>query len=129
MHGDQFKQLEYGSSSFRSRSTNKHSRLHPAGRLRAVPCVFALVALYLYVLPQLNMAAAPHGLGRASRDNAAAALRAGCYWRADENNPQLIRIRGTAWETPEQLAYHQYVQVRQDVACKGGARAIAPKPP
>ena len=28
---------------------------------------------------------------------------AGAYWRGDENNPQLQRIYGTAWETPEQL--------------------------
>ena len=29
---------------------------------------------------------------------------AGAYWRGDENNAQLQRIYGTAWETPEQLA-------------------------
>ena len=29
---------------------------------------------------------------------------AGAYWRGDENQPQLQRIYGTAWETPEQLA-------------------------
>ena len=28
---------------------------------------------------------------------------AGAYWRGDEANPQLQRIYGTAWETPEQL--------------------------
>jgi threonyl-tRNA synthetase len=28
---------------------------------------------------------------------------AGAYWRGDENNPQLQRIYGTAWETPQQL--------------------------
>jgi threonyl-tRNA synthetase len=28
---------------------------------------------------------------------------AGAYWRGDENNAQLQRIYGTAWETPEQL--------------------------
>ncbi|MGC9503680.1 threonine--tRNA ligase [Baaleninema sp.] len=28
---------------------------------------------------------------------------AGAYWRGDANNPQLQRIYGTAWETPEQL--------------------------
>ena len=32
---------------------------------------------------------------------------AGAYWRGDENNPQLQRIYGTAWETPEQLAEYQ----------------------
>ncbi len=28
---------------------------------------------------------------------------AGAYWRGDEKRPQLTRIYGTAWETPEQL--------------------------
>ena len=28
---------------------------------------------------------------------------AGAYWRGDENNAQLQRIYGTAWQTPEQL--------------------------
>jgi threonyl-tRNA synthetase len=32
---------------------------------------------------------------------------AGAYWRGDENNAQLQRIYGTAWETPEQLAEHK----------------------
>ncbi|MCT4364176.1 MAG: threonine--tRNA ligase [Synechococcaceae cyanobacterium MAG-AL1] len=32
---------------------------------------------------------------------------AGAYWRGDENNAQLQRIYGTAWETPEQLAEYQ----------------------
>ncbi|MFP4134626.1 MAG: threonine--tRNA ligase [Halothece sp.] len=32
---------------------------------------------------------------------------AGAYWRGNENNPQLQRIYGTAWETPEQLAEYK----------------------
>lgn len=28
---------------------------------------------------------------------------AGAYWRGDENRPQLTRIYGTAWESPEEL--------------------------
>ncbi len=32
---------------------------------------------------------------------------AGAYWRGNENNAQLQRIYGTAWETPEQLAEHK----------------------
>jgi len=32
---------------------------------------------------------------------------AGAYWRGDENNAQLQRIYGTAWETAEQLAEYQ----------------------
>src|SRR5215470_10039672 len=29
---------------------------------------------------------------------------AGAYWRGNENNPQLTRVYGTAWRTPEELA-------------------------
>ena len=32
---------------------------------------------------------------------------AGAYWRGDENNAQLQRIYGTAWQTAEQLVEHQ----------------------
>lgn len=32
---------------------------------------------------------------------------AGAYWRGDENNAQLQRIYGTAWETPEQLTEYK----------------------
>ncbi len=32
---------------------------------------------------------------------------AGAYWRGDETKPQLQRIYGTAWETPEQLAEYK----------------------
>ncbi len=33
---------------------------------------------------------------------------AGAYWRGDESRPQLTRIYGTAWETPEQLQDYLY---------------------
>jgi threonyl-tRNA synthetase len=29
---------------------------------------------------------------------------AGAYWRGNENNPQLTRVYGTAWRTPDELA-------------------------
>jgi threonyl-tRNA synthetase len=35
---------------------------------------------------------------------------AGAYWRGDENNAQLQRIYGTAWETAEQLAEYKHRQ-------------------
>ncbi len=40
---------------------------------------------------------------------------AGAYWRGDENRPQLTRIYGTAWETPEQLAdyLHRLEEVKR----------------
>lgn len=37
---------------------------------------------------------------------------AGAYWRGDETKPQLQRIYGTAWETPEQLA--AYLQQKEE---------------
>ncbi len=37
---------------------------------------------------------------------------AGAYWRGDANNPQLQRIYGTAWETPEQL--QEYKRRKQE---------------
>ena len=38
---------------------------------------------------------------------------AGAYWRGDERQPQLTRIYGTAWETPEQMA--QYLDMLEEV--------------
>lgn len=52
-----------------------------------------------------DLCAGPH-LGRTGEiDRKAFALEsvAGAYWRGDEKNPQLQRIYGTAWETPEDL--------------------------
>jgi threonyl-tRNA synthetase len=37
---------------------------------------------------------------------------AGAYWRGDETQPQLQRIYGTAWETPEQL--QAYLQQKEE---------------
>lgn len=33
----------------------------------------------------------------------------GAYWRGDEKNAMLQRVYGSAWETPEQLAYHKHM--------------------
>ena len=46
---------------------------------------------------------------------------AGAYWRGDENNAQLQRIYGTAWETPEQLAEYKR---RQEEAKRRDHRRI-----
>ncbi len=46
---------------------------------------------------------------------------AGAYWRGDENNPQLQRIYGTAWETAEQLAEYKR---RQEEAKRRDHRRI-----
>jgi len=37
---------------------------------------------------------------------------AGAYWRGDENNPQLQRIYGTAWEKPQELK--EYLQMLEE---------------
>ncbi|MFN9644627.1 MAG: threonine--tRNA ligase [Cyanobacteriota bacterium] len=52
-----------------------------------------------------DLCAGPHVANTSELNPRAFALEsvAGAYWRGDEANPQLQRIYGTAWETPEQL--------------------------
>ena len=56
-----------------------------------------------------DLCAGPHLESTAELNPKAIELEsvAGAYWRGDENNPQLQRIYGTAWETPEQLAEYK----------------------
>ncbi|MEB3201131.1 MAG: threonine--tRNA ligase [Synechococcaceae cyanobacterium] len=56
-----------------------------------------------------DLCAGPHVASTAELNPRAFELEsvAGAYWRGDERNPQLQRIYGTAWETPEQLAEHR----------------------
>lgn len=56
-----------------------------------------------------DLCAGPHVETTADLNPKAIALEsvAGAYWRGDENNKQLQRIYGTAWENPEQLAEYQ----------------------
>jgi threonyl-tRNA synthetase len=56
-----------------------------------------------------DLCAGPHVSNTAELNPKAFDLEsvAGAYWRGDENNAQLQRIYGTAWETPEQLAEYQ----------------------
>ncbi|MFM7732144.1 MAG: threonine--tRNA ligase [Cyanobium sp.] len=56
-----------------------------------------------------DLCAGPHVANTSELDPKAFELEsvAGAYWRGDENNAQLQRIYGTAWETPEQLAEHK----------------------
>lgn len=49
---------------------------------------------------------------------------AGAYWRGDENRPQLTRIYGTAWETPEELQDYLH---RLEEAKKRDHRVIGEK--
>jgi threonyl-tRNA synthetase len=52
-----------------------------------------------------DLCAGPHlnKTGEVDPDAFALLSVAGAYWRGDETNPQLQRIYGTAWETPDQL--------------------------
>jgi threonyl-tRNA synthetase len=65
----------------------------------------------LYTLGQewWDLCAGPHVANTGELNAKAFELEsvAGAYWRGDENNTQLQRIYGTAWETPEQLAEHK----------------------
>lgn len=56
-----------------------------------------------------DLCAGPHVENTAEINPQAIALEsvAGAYWRGDETKPQLQRIYGTAWETPEQLAEYR----------------------
>ncbi|WP_099237978.1 threonine--tRNA ligase [Synechococcus sp. BDU 130192] len=56
-----------------------------------------------------DLCAGPHVENTGDINPKAIALEsvAGAYWRGDENNQQLQRIYGTAWETPEQLKEYQ----------------------
>ncbi len=55
-----------------------------------------------------DLCAGPHlnSTGEINPDAFALESVAGAYWRGDETLPQLQRIYGTAWETPEQLEYY-----------------------
>ncbi|QJB24511.1 threonine--tRNA ligase [Limnospira fusiformis] len=56
-----------------------------------------------------DLCAGPHlnSTGEINPDALALESVAGAYWRGDETLPQLQRIYGTAWETPEELEYYQ----------------------
>ncbi|MFN4278709.1 threonine--tRNA ligase [Thermosynechococcus sp.] len=56
-----------------------------------------------------DLCAGPHVENTGDINPKAIALEsvAGAYWRGDETKPQLQRIYGTAWETPEQLAEYK----------------------
>ena len=49
---------------------------------------------------------------------------AGAYWRGDEKRQQLVRIYGTAWETPEDLRDYR---MRQEEAIKRDHRVLGEK--
>ena len=61
-----------------------------------------------------DLCAGPHLNTTGEIDPDAIALEsvAGAYWRGDETKPQLQRIYGTAWETPEQL--QAYLQQKEE---------------
>jgi threonyl-tRNA synthetase len=64
------------------------------------------ITLYTLGEEWWDLCAGPHVANTSELNAKAFELEsvAGAYWRGDENNAQLQRIYGTAWETPEQLA-------------------------
>ena len=67
------------------------------------------ISLYTLGDDWWDLCAGPHVANTSELNAKAFELEsvAGAYWRGDENNAQLQRIYGTAWETPEQLAEHK----------------------
>ena len=67
------------------------------------------ITLYTLGEEWWDLCAGPHVANTSELNAKAFELEsvAGAYWRGDENNAQLQRIYGTAWETPEQLAEHK----------------------
>ena len=67
------------------------------------------ISLYTLGNDWWDLCAGPHVANTSELNPKAFELEsvAGAYWRGDENNAQLQRIYGTAWETPEQLAEHK----------------------
>ena len=61
-----------------------------------------------------DLCAGPHlnTTGEIDADAMALESVAGAYWRGDETKPQLQRIYGTAWETPDQL--QAYLQQKEE---------------
>ena len=94
------------------------SRAEAASRIQAQnePYKLEILAsiqepITLYTLGEdwWDLCAGPHVANTSELNAKAFELEsvAGAYWRGDENNAQLQRIYGTAWETPEQLAEHK----------------------
>ena len=67
------------------------------------------ISLYTLGEEWWDLCAGPHVASTGELNAKAFELEsvAGAYWRGDENNAQLQRIYGTAWESEEQLVEHQ----------------------
>lgn len=81
------------------------------------------ITLYTLGEQWWDLCAGPHVANTAELNPKAFDLEsvAGAYWRGDENNAQLQRIYGTAWETPEQLSEYKR---RQEEAKRRDHRRI-----
>jgi threonyl-tRNA synthetase len=81
------------------------------------------ISLYTLGEEWWDLCAGPHVANTSELNAKAFELEsvAGAYWRGDENNAQLQRIYGTAWETPEQLAEYKR---RQEEAKRRDHRRI-----
>ena len=78
-------------------------------KLEILSGIQAPITLYTLGEEWWDLCAGPHVANTSELNAKAFELEsvAGAYWRGDENNAQLQRIYGTAWETPEQLAEHK----------------------
>ena len=81
------------------------------------------ITLYTLGEEWWDLCAGPHVANTSELNAKAFELEsvAGAYWRGDENNAQLQRIYGTAWETPEQLTEYKR---RQEEAKRRDHRRI-----
>ncbi len=68
------------------------------------------ITLYTLGEQWWDLCAGPHVANTSELNAKAFELEsvAGAYWRGDETKPQLQRIYGTAWQTPEQLAEYKH---------------------
>lgn len=68
------------------------------------------ITLYTLGEQWWDLCAGPHVTNTSELNAKAFELEsvAGAYWRGDETKPQLQRIYGTAWQTPEQLAEYKH---------------------
>jgi len=68
------------------------------------------ITLYTLGNQWWDLCAGPHVANTSELNAKAFELEsvAGAYWRGDETKPQLQRIYGTAWQTPEQLAEYKH---------------------
>lgn len=89
----------------RAEAESRIKAINEPYKLEILEGLEAPITLYHLEDKWWDLCAGPHVESTGDLNPKAIALEsvAGAYWRGDENNQQLQRIYGTAWETPEQL--------------------------